>query len=338
MEPIDALLCAAKRPLLMTHIAPDGDGIGSLLGLGWALKEIGKQPTLACADPVPRNLAFLPGADTIVARPTGAEDLAVALDCADLQRLGSLYSCVQARGMTLLNIDHHITNTLFGEAQEVVPAAASTAQIVFALLRRLAWPLSPWTATCLLTGLITDTRSFRTPNTDIAAMRTALALMEAGAPLAEINEQLERGLSMGVISLWGKVLSNARIRDGVIWAEVSLQAQRECGVSSADSSGLVSFIASAREAQIAVLLTERADGHVEVGLRSVPGVDVSTVALALGGGGHRQAAGCTLPGPLEAAREAVAAELRLLLRSLHRPPAKRLGDSDAVQTVPLSPS
>ncbi|MCL6430521.1 MAG: bifunctional oligoribonuclease/PAP phosphatase NrnA [Anaerolineae bacterium] len=335
MEPVDALLRAARRPLLITHIAPDGDGIGSLLGLGWAMKEIGRHPTLACADPVPRNLAFLPGADTIVAQPTGAEDLAVALDCADLQRLGSLYGSVQASGLTLLNIDHHVTNSRFGDAHEVVSSAASTSQMVYALLRRLGWPLSPWTATCLLTGLVTDTRSFRTPNTDISAMRTALALMEAGAPLAEINEQLERGLSLGVISLWGRVLSNTRLRDGVIWAEVSLQAQRECGVSSADSSGLVSFIASAREAHIAVLLTERADGHVEVGLRSAPGIDVAAVALALGGGGHRQAAGCTLPGPLDAAREAVLAQLQPLLQSLPKRRARQPGGSDAVQTVPM---
>ncbi|MDI7277105.1 MAG: DHH family phosphoesterase, partial [Anaerolineae bacterium] len=281
MESIDALLRAATRPLLITHIAPDGDGIGSLLGLGWAMREMGKSPSMACADPVPRNLAFLPGADAIVTRATGDEDLAVALDCSDLQRLGGVYPEGRTGVMPLLNIDHHVTNTLFGTAHEVVPGAASTAQIVYALLRRLGWPVSPWTATCLLTGLVTDTRSFRTPNTDVGAVRTALALMEAGAPLAEINEQLERGLSLGVISLWGKVLSSAQLRDGIIWAEVSLKAQRECGVSSADSSGLVSFIASAREAQVAVLLTERADGRIEVGLRSAPGVDVAAVALAL---------------------------------------------------------
>lgn len=304
---------AAQRPLLIAHVAPDGDAIGSVLGLGWALRERGVQPTLACTDPVPEGLRFLPGADEMVSQATGAEDLLVAIDCSDVQRLGKLCDESRLGQLPLVNVDHHVTNTGFGNAQLVEPAAASTAQIVYKLLRRMAWPVSPWTATCLLTGIVSDTRSFRTANTDVETMRTALALMEAGAPLAEINQELERGLSLGVISLWGKVLSSTQLRGGVIWAEVSQETQRACGVSSADNAGLVNFIASAREAQVAVLLTEKADGSVEVGLRSVPGVNVSAVAVALGGGGHRQAAGCALPGPLEAAREAVLERVALAL-------------------------
>jgi len=162
---LESILQQARRPLLIAHIAPDGDAIGSLLGLGWAMKEMGRWPTLACADPVPENLRFLPGCDEIVSQPRGSEDLVVTLDCSDLQRLGSLHSEDLFTRLPVLNIDHHVTNTGFGNAQLVEPAAASTSQIVHGLLCRLGWPLSPWTAACLLTGLITDTRSFRTPNT-----------------------------------------------------------------------------------------------------------------------------------------------------------------------------
>ncbi len=298
-------MLAAQRPLLIAHIAPDGDTIGSMLALGWALKEAGKHPTLACAAPVPAGLRFLPGAESIVRRARGDEDAVIALDCSDVQRMGYLYDEARLAQLPFINIDHHVTNTRFGTAQLIDPTAASTAQIVYGLLQRLKLPVRPWVATCLLTGLITDTRSFRTSNTDAAALRTALALVEAGAPLAEINRELEHGLSLGTLALWSKVLGSTQFREGIIWAEVSREVLKECGASSADTGGLVSFIASAREARVAALLTEKEDGRVEVGLRSLPGIDVSSVALTLGGGGHPQAAGCTLPGPLPAAREAL---------------------------------
>jgi phosphoesterase RecJ-like protein len=316
---LETLLQRAQRPLLIGHIAPDGDAVGSLLGLGWAMKELGRWPTLACADPIPASLNFLPGSSEIVPRRKGDEDLVVSLDSSDPTRLGSLYDEDLFTRLPVLNIDHHVTNVGFGTAQLVDPTAVSTTQIVYRLLRRLDWPVSPWTATCLLTGLITDTRSFRTPNTDAEALRTALELVEAGASLLEIGQHLTRSLSAGIVALWGRALSTARLRDGIIWIEISQDLQRECGVSGSDASGLVSFIAGVREAQIALMLTEKPDGRVEVGMRSVPGVDVSGVALALGGGGHRQAAGCTLPGPIEAAREEVLGRLAAVLQTASDP-------------------
>ena len=325
---LETLLQQARRPLVIGHIAPDGDSIGSLLGLGWAMKEMGKWPTLACADPVPEGLQFLPGAGEIVAKRQGDEDLIVALDSSDLQRLGNLYDQALFARLPVINIDHHITNVRFGSEQLIEPSAASTAQIVYALLRRLGWPVSPWSAACLLTGLITDTRSFRTPNTNAEALRTAVALVEAGAPISEINEHLDHGMSLGMVMLWGQVLSRVQMKDGIIWVEVSRELQRACGASGSDAAGLVSFIAGVREARIAVALTEKPDGRVEVGIRSVPGVDVSTVALGLGGGGHRQAAGCTLPGPIEAARDTVLARLSQALQS-PAGPVKPLGGSHA---------
>ncbi|HOG47366.1 MAG TPA: bifunctional oligoribonuclease/PAP phosphatase NrnA, partial [Anaerolineae bacterium] len=279
---LETLLRQAQRPLLIAHIAPDGDAIGSLLGLGWAMKELGRWPTLACADPVPESLQFLPGHDEIVSRRKGDEDVIVSLDSSDLLRLGSLYDQELFAALPVVNIDHHVTNVRFGSEQLIEPTAVSTSQIVYDLLRRLDWPVSPWSATCLLTGLITDTRSFRTSNTTAEALRTAVALIEAGAPLAEINGHLEHDIPMGVVTLWGRALSAARLQDGIVSVEVTRKLLRECGVSGGDASGLVSLVAGVRQAQIAVLFTEKPDGRVEVGLRSVPGVDVSGVALALG--------------------------------------------------------
>ena len=321
----DSIIEQSERPLLVAHIAPDGDTMGSLLGLGWALRQQGRLPTLACADAVPPNLRFLPGSDAVVNKARGDEDLVVALDCSDLGRLGGVQEGLAQR--PLLNIDHHVTNTGFGTAQLLDTASASTAQIVYALLGRLDWPLSTSSATCLLTGLVTDTRSFRTPNTGPEELRVALALVEAGASLAEINDSLERGLTPGLVGLWGTALSRARLQGEIIWTEITAEDQRRCCASAADVTGLVSFLASVREARVAVLLTERADGHVEVGLRSVPPVDVASVALALGGGGHRQAAGCALAGPLPVAREKVLAQVSLALQRQSEPgsPTKETG-------------
>jgi len=161
---------------------------------------------------------------------------------------------------------------------------------------------------------VTDTRSFRTPNTGIEELRAALTLVEAGASLAEINDSLDRTLTPGLLGLWGIALSRATLQGEVIWSEITAEDQRQCCASAADVTGLVSFLASVRDARVAVLFTERADGHVEVGLRSVPPLDVASVALALGGGGHRQAAGCALAGPLPAAREKVLAQVSLALQ------------------------
>ena len=332
---IETLLRTAQRPLLIAHIAPDGDAIGSLLGLGWALKDVGKQPIMACADPVPEELRFLPGTQEIIAQVPDNEDLIVCLDSADLERLGPLYDEARFARHRVINIDHHVTNTRFGDAHLIEPVA-STAQVVYGLLQQLGWPLNPWTATCLLTGLITDTRSFRTSNTDAEALRVALALVEAGAPLAEINGQLNRDLSLRILTLWGRALSSLQCRDGIAWAEVSQKALRACGLSSTDTAGLVNLIASAREVQIAFVLVENAEGCIEVGFRSVPGVDVSRVALALGGGGHPQAAGCTLPGPMEKAREAVLQSLALAFSPLRPTLVSSLEDSDAPSSVSVS--
>lgn len=307
----------ARRAMVITHVSPDGDAIGSLLGLGWALRWLGKAHTLACADPVPRKFTYLPGSEAIATRPgptpspgeASEYDLVISLDCADLGRLGAAYDESLA-GLPLINVDHHATNTHFGAVNWVDTEAASTAEMVLALVESLDVPLDPDIALCLLNGIVTDTRGFRIASTRLQTMRAVLKLMEAGAQLSEITDHVFNHRPFSTICLWGKALNGVQLDGKIIWSEISQAMRRECATAEQGDAGLVNFLSTVDEADVAIVFIEREDHQVKVEIRSAPGVDVSAAATSLGGGGHPQAAGCTLDGDLNQAREKVLAAIR----------------------------
>jgi phosphoesterase RecJ-like protein len=290
--------------IVITHVAPDGDAIGSLLGLGRALRWLGKKYTLACADPTPKRFTYLPGSEAIVTSPEGEYDLVISLDCGDLERLGTAYDETLA-GLPIINIDHHVTNTHFGSVNWADTGAASTAEMVLDLIESLGVPLDSDIALCLLNGIVTDTRGFRTPNTTPRTMRAALKLMETGARLPEVTDHAFNRRPFSDVCLWGKALNGVQLDGRIIWSQITRTMHQECASSEKGDAGLVNFLSTSDEADIAIVFVEQDDGRVKVEMRSVPGVDVSAVALALGGGGHPQAAGCTLDGDLDEARERV---------------------------------
>jgi len=302
----------ARRILALTHVGPDGDAIGSLLALGGLLADQGKEATLACQDPVPETCAWLPGSSEIVPRGSGRYDLVISLDCSDERRMGDVYENA-LKSLPLVNVDHHVTNTYFGTVNWVDPSAVATAQMVLTLAGALEWQISQPAATCLLTGLVTDTRSFRTTNVDAAALRAGLQLVEAGASLNTITQRMLDQRPLASVRLWGEAIDQATLQDGLLWAEVTRPMRQRWNVGENGDSGLANFLSGVREAQVVVVLTERDDGTVDVGMRSAPGYDVSGVALSLGGGGHPQASGCTLRTGLSQARELVSAEIQRYL-------------------------
>ena len=315
VEAIAEAIRKAQRILVVTHVSPDGDAIGSLLGLGWALEGLGKEVILACADPVPRHYRYLPGSGRIVQAPdpTGV-DLVISLDGSDRERMGAAYDADRLQGVPLANVDHHVTNVRFGTWNWVDPSKASTAQLVLDLVDHLGIPLDGQVALCLLNGLVTDTLGFRTPNTGPGELAAAMRLMEAGASLRRVMHYAFNRRPFSSIRLWGLALQTVHLDGRVIWAEVTQEMQRLAGGSDVSNGSLVNFLIAAEGADVAVVFTEKEDGRVEVGFRSVAGVDVSGVALSLGGGGHPQAAGCTLSGPLPEARERVLAALAQAIR------------------------
>lgn len=317
------LLLGCSHPLLVTHVAPDGDAVGSLLGLGWALRALDISPALACQDSLPRRFDFLPAFDEVTSRPTDHFDLLVSLDCSDADRMGAIGSLPALQGLPLLNIDHHLTNLEFGTVNLVDAEAVSTTHILYHLIRHMGVPLDERIATCLLTGLATDTRGFRTSNVTAEVLQAAVEFVEAGAALPVIARNGLDRRPLSALQLWGEALSRLRFNDGVVWTTLPLEAQRAAKHEGQGSAGLTSLLIGAEEASVAVVFTERVDGQVEVGFRAVPGFDVAQVALALGGGGHALAAGCLVPGPLEKAERQV---LEILHESLTRQRGARSGD------------
>lgn len=314
IQRIQELLQPARRVLLVTHVAPDGDAIGSLLGLGRMLSERGKAVTLACADAVPERYFWLPGSKEVERGPSGSYDVVVAIDCSDERRMGSVYSD-DLRGLPVLNIDHHATNTRFGTMNWVEPAAVSTTQMVLALADALEWTVDLEVATCLLTGLVTDTRAFRTSNVDSTALRSALRLVEAGASLSEITHRALNERPLASVRVWGEAIARLHLEGDILWTEVTRDMRERWSIAGDGVSGLTNLLSSVREGKVVIVFTEQEDRTVDVGLRSVPGWDVAQVALRLGGGGHPQAAGCTLEGDLDQVRERVLSEVRSSLVS-----------------------
>jgi len=317
---LKTLILEAQRLLLICHVTPDGDAIGSLLGLGWSLRKAGKQVTLACPDTTPTELQFLPGADEIgPARPEALAqaEVIVILDSSDRERIASQYVAAPFQAKPVIVIDHHVTNVLFGDVNWVEPTAAATAQMCAELIRQLGLPLDEEVALCLLTGIVTDTRCFRTSNTTAEVLAAATRLIEAGASLADVTERVFRDNSLARICLWARALGGVQMKDRVIWTEVSREMLKACGAGTRDTTGLANFLDATRDTDVSIVLVEK-NGKVEASMRAQRGVDISGVAFGLGGGGHPQAAGFTRQGTLAEIREQVLSATWAALREQGR--------------------
>jgi phosphoesterase RecJ-like protein len=306
IDSVVSVLQSASTVYVATHAAPDGDAIGSALGLAWILRSAGKQCTVACSDPAPPSLRFLPGSEAIESRRPEAEDVLVVVDAGDLSRLGDLYVAEAFKGRPLIDIDHHLSNTRFGTLNIIDPQAAAVGEMIYNLAAALNVTLNPVIATCLLTAIVTDTIGFRTSSTTAQTLRVAAALVDAGAPLYEIVQQSFDNRPLPVLRIWGKVLSSFQISDGIAWASVSQDMLKAEGVKEEEIKGLVSLMRGTQGVLVSALLMETPEGDVKVEFRSDGKVNVADIATVLGGGGHRAASGCTLPGPLvEAERRAL---------------------------------
>lgn len=289
--------------LVVTHVSPDGDAIGSLTAVGMALKQLGKEATLVCDDGSPARFSFLPLSDAIQNRINSNEeiDLLVALDCGDMSRMGRAYTDLPDPGPPILNIDHHVTNTYFGDVNVVETDCNSTAEILYHLLPGLGVTITTEMATSLLTGIVTDTLGFRTAGVTGETFQAASALMEAGADLGMITTEALLLKPLTTLQLWRIGLGNMKLEEeGVLWTSISKEEQEAIGYAGSSSGGLVNMLANVDEATMSAVLIED-DDRVYVGFRCRPPYSVSELALNLGGGGHPLAAGCTLEGSLEKA-------------------------------------
>lgn len=314
-----AQLAAATRLLLITHIAPDGDAIGSLLGFGLALRAGGKEAVFACADPLPDVFRFLPASNEVTSNPEGRFDCVVVLDVSDPARMGAVGARLDR--MPEIVFDHHLTNPGFGALNFIDVQAASTAELVTELLPALGLPLTADSAQCLLTGLVNDTLGFRTSNTKPKTLALAQTLMQAGGVLHQVYDLSMFKRSYSAVRLWAEGLARMQLKHRIVWARLPLEARQASGFQGTGDADLINVLTSVRDADIAVIFVERTDGKVKISWRSVAGITVSGVAAQFGGGGHAQAAGAEVTGTLDEVEARVLAATRLVLKPAPAAPA-----------------
>lgn len=299
-------IVAAQRILIVTHINPDGDAIGSALALGNLLRERGKDITVAVDDGVPPYLAFLAGADGILpGLVSGDWDVMISVDASDEARTGLVGAYGRQHSSLVINLDHHVTNTLFGQVHLVSAGAVSATEVIFDWLQWAGYSIASQVAEALLTGLVTDTRGFRTNNVTPRTLEIAQHLMQLGASLTAIISRTLDSRSYEVVRLWKQALPSAQLDGRVIHATVTLQDAERAGLDDTGEAGLAGFLMQVEEAMVSVVFKEKPDAFVEISMRAKLGYDVASVAFALGGGGHTQAAGARIKGSLNEVKRRV---------------------------------
>jgi len=307
-----AAIRAASKIAIACHVNPDGDALGSMLGLGLAI-EAGfpdKQVTFFAQDGVPFVYKFLPGSDRVITESAPIDiDLSIVVDSGDIVRVGQNILPIISSAPVVLDIDHHVGEGAFGAVRLLDNRAAATAEIVFDLLCELQLPIDRDIATCLFTGVITDTGSFRFMNVTPRTLRVAASLIEFGASPALIAEQVFDNRPFNATALMGRTLATlTSVADGrVTYATVSREAFEESGTTDHDTEGFISPIRAVRGTEVAMLFREFVPGRVRISLRSAEWIDVSKIASCFGGGGHRMASGCSFDGTLDDAVAAVTA-------------------------------
>ena len=280
--------------LLMAHVAPDGDTLGSCLALQKLLQQLGKQAWVVCDDPLPHLYAFLPGADGLLA-PDAAVDVQafVAVDCADVGRTGSQWDRVGTKPS--LCIDHHITNPAFATVNHIEDCAA-TGELITLLYDAFGQPINPEVGACLYTAIATDTGNFAYSSVTPRTFALMGKVMESGFDLPECNRLIYRNQRLQKLRMTARTVENAKLyRDGqVIVATLSKAETEAVDGLKADAEGIIDSLRDVETVVVACFLREEGASEVKLSLRAKDRVDCAALARAYGGGGHLRAAGATL--------------------------------------------
>jgi phosphoesterase RecJ-like protein len=305
------LILSCNKFLVLSHTHPDGDSIGSQLAFASVLRELGKDVLVANQDPIPDKYLFLSGADCVVTSiPTDYTcDALIVLDTASLKRLGSIVDRLPVKDVVVVNIDHHISNDQFGHIVFVRPERSSTSEIVFELIKAMDVPLTPERAEQLYTGIVTDTGSFRHPNTTFDTFFTGASLVKSGADPSRIASALYSANSVSRMRLLGLVLSSIDVVQDVCCLTLTREMVRLSGASMDESEDFVDFPLSLKGVSVGLLFREQGDGQIRISFRAKQEMDVDEIARVFGGGGHESAAGCVISGELEDVKKKVVDEV-----------------------------
>jgi len=318
-DPALEVIRRGRRFLTVSHVNPEGDAVGSLLGITLALRGLGKEVVAYLEDPVPETYGFLPGASTVVHSLDGEGpfDATFAVDCGQKERLGDGFNALEEPGC-IVNLDHHATNDRFGDVNVVLPDASAAGEIVYDLCRAGSIEIDAEVATNLYVAIHTDTGSFRYSSATADSFIKAGELVRCGARPWEISMRVYEDHPATRYHLLARVLSTLDVIDGAAaggaGSIATLLVTREmfaaAGAEKDVADGFVNYARGIRGVEVGILFRENAPGDYKVSMRSKGLVDVAAVAGGFGGGGHRNAAGCNVNGSFEEVKARVISAVR----------------------------
>jgi phosphoesterase RecJ-like protein len=296
------LLEEAGGIAIFPHVSADGDAIGSSIALGLALKNAGKKVVIYLEENIPNMFKFLPGTDLVdsAGEADEAMDLNIALDTGDVGRLASRAEAF-FRAPCTINIDHHVTNTKYAHHNFVDASSASTGEIVYTLIKEMNLKIDIQIATCLYTAIVTDTGGFQYQNTTAGTHKIAADLVSTGINVGDLSQRIFDNTTYEKLKLTQKAIELLELYEDSKLAVVvlSLEDINSTGAKDEDCDGIVNIGRSIEGVEVSVLIKEKQNNEIRVNLRSKTVVDVSEIAAAFDGGGHKRAAGCTVRGSLE---------------------------------------
>lgn len=293
--------------LLTSHEGPDGDAVGSTLALASFLRKIGKDVTVHFRDPIPDLYAFLPGCDSVQAQiPDRSFDAAFVLDIGELRRAGAEFTNFKRSGI-LVNLDHHLSCDNFGDHNLIDSGAAATGVLVYRIASACGYAFDQETALCLYVAIITDTGSFRYSNANREAFTVAGEMIECGVNAWDVAEQLYENQPQKRLELLGRCLPTLEVfKDGMAASvTVTLDMYAATNSSAELTDGFVNYPRSIRGVEVAIFFRQLEERKFKIGFRSKGKVNVAAFSAVMGGGGHHNAAGCTLDGTLEEVKAAI---------------------------------
>ncbi|MGQ9845632.1 MAG: DHH family phosphoesterase [Caldisericia bacterium] len=295
--------------LIISHENPDGDAVGSVLGLFFGLKRLKKSVVPVLPNKVPKIYSFLKGTEFIKDDFEGNFDIGIILDCSDIGRVENLKKKL-LKIKTLINIDHHPSNFSYAKLNYIDSKSSSTSELVLKLLRKLKVEIDSDIANALYTGLITDTGGLRFPNINLNTFKAATYLVKHGANPFYISEMVYSMKPLRALRILGRALEKLKKENGVIYSILTLDDFKEFGAEEEDAEGVVEFLNKSNEANVAILFKQKNNGNFKVSLRSKGNINVAKVALKYGGGGHLNAAGFDMKGDIEKILKDISTELQ----------------------------
>ena len=309
LHQVVGLIESKRRFAITSHIRPDGDSLGSSLGLFWLLRALDKEVEVIMRDDVPHAYAKLPGAEMVRVTPRVDRpyDAVFVIECSDITRPG----LVDLEKQLVVNIDHHSTTALFGDINWIDSTASAVGEMIYNLCKALGVRVTREIAECVYTALITDTGSFHYSNTSERTFKVASELVRAGVKPAKVSQNVFANYPWSKIELMSGVLSTVRRDESgrVAWLVQTQAAQERAHATDEDGDGFVNYPMSCGDVEACAFFKETAPGVYRVSRRSKCDVNVARIAERFGGGGHRNAAGCTFKGSWEEAEREVVGQL-----------------------------